>query len=196
VTTADAFPLPRAERRQQTEDRILCAARERFSRTGYDRTTIRSVAADAGVDPALVMHYFGSKEGLFTRAIQVELEETVVGPDDELAERLLAKLGHKLQGEPEAQLALLRSMLTNDRAAEAIRRGLAQECGDVVGSAIGGLEGTVRAGLVSATVVGVLVGRYLLQLPGLRDADPEQITDLLRPCFHALVEGDDRRERP
>lgn len=180
--------MPRGERRQQTQERILCAARELFSEAGYDRTTIRGVAAEAQVDPALVMHYFGSKEELFGAAIRVDLEDMVVGPEEELADRLLAQLGHKLEGEPEAQLALLRSMLTHPQAADGVRRALSRECGQVVGTAIGGAEGALRAGLVSATMIGVIVGRYLLQLDGLKDADPKEITDLLRPCFHSLVD--------
>ena len=188
MTAADAFPVPRTERRQHTEERILGAARELFSRLGYDRTTIRAVAADADVDPALVMHYFGSKEELFAAAIHVDLEQVVVGPEDELADRLLAKLGDKLREEPAAQLALLRSMLTNDQAAEGVRRAMAAECSQVVGTAIGGRDATLRAALISATKVGVLVGRYLLQLDGLRDADPAEITEILRPCFHSLVD--------
>jgi AcrR family transcriptional regulator len=188
VDTASEFPVPRGERRQQTQERILCAARELFSETGYDRTTIRAVAADAGVDPALVMHYFGSKEELFGAAIRVEMEDLVVGPEEELADRLLAMLGDKLEAEPDAQLALLRSMLTHPQAAEGVRQALARECGQVVGSAIGGAEGALRAGLVSAAIVGVMVGRYLLKLEGLKDADPKEITELLRPCFHSLVD--------
>jgi AcrR family transcriptional regulator len=188
VETASEFPVPRGERRQQTQERILCAARELFSEAGYDRTTIRGVAAEAQVDPALVMHYFGSKEELFGAAIRVDLEDMVVGPEEELADRLLAQLGHKLEGEPEAQLALLRSMLTHPQAADGVRRALSRECGQVVGTAIGGAEGALRAGLVSATMIGVIVGRYLLQLDGLKDADPKEITDLLRPCFHSLVD--------
>ena len=188
MKTAEAFPVPRAERRQQTEERILCAARELFSRSGYDRTTIRAVAAEAKVDPALVMHYFGSKEDLFGAAIRVDMEDTVVGPEEELADRLLAKLGDKLEAEPDAQLALLRSMLTHPQAAEGVRGALARECGQVVGRAIGGEEGALRAGLLSATIVGVMVGRYLLKLDALKDADPKEITELLRPCFHSLVD--------
>jgi AcrR family transcriptional regulator len=196
VETASEFPVPRGERRQQTQERILCAARDLFSEAGYDRTTIRAVAAEARVDPALVMHYFGSKEDLFGAAIRVDLEDMVVGPEEELADRLLAQLGHKLEGEPEAQLALLRSMLTHPQAADGVRRALARECGQVVGSAIGGAEGALRAGLVSATIIGVIVGRYLLELDGLKDADPQEITELLRPCFHSLVDQDADAKRP
>lgn len=188
METTTEFPVTRGERRQRTQERILCAARELFSEAGYDRTTIRAVAAEAQVDPALVMHYFGSKEDLFGAAIRVDLEDMVVGPEEELADRLLAMLGHKLEGEPEAQLALLRSMLTHPQAADGVRRALARECGQIVGSAIGGAEGALRAGLVSATTIGVIVGRYLLQLDGLKDADPKEITELLRPCFHSLVD--------
>ncbi|HWC40262.1 MAG TPA: TetR family transcriptional regulator, partial [Acidimicrobiales bacterium] len=190
METAETFPVPRSERRQHTEERILCAARELFSKSGYDRTTIRAVAAEADVDPALVMHYFGSKEDLFAAAIHDELEETLVGPQDELAERLLAKLADKLQKEPAAQLAMLRSMLTNEQAADGVRLAIARECAQMVGTAMGGEEATLRAELLSATMTGVLVGRYLLQLDRLRDADPAEITEILRPCFHALIDGD------
>jgi len=127
VEPASEFPVPRDERRQHTQERILCAARELFSRSGYDRTTIRAVAAAAKVDPALVMHYFGSKEELFGEAIRVDMEDVVVGPEEELADRLLAKLGDKLEAEPDAQLALLRSLLTHPPAAEGVRRALARE---------------------------------------------------------------------
>lgn len=182
--------MAKGERRHQTEERILGVARELFSETGYDRTTIRAVAAGAGVDPALVMHYFGSKENLFGAAIRVDMEDVVVGPEEELADRLLAKLEQKLKGEPEAQLALLRSMLTHDQAAEAVRAALRRECGQVVGNAIGGEAGSLRAGVLSAMTVGVMVGRYLLQLEGLKDADPKEIMELLRPCFHSVVDRD------
>jgi AcrR family transcriptional regulator len=190
VEATETFPVPRSERRQHTEQRILDAARELFSRSGYDRTTIRAVAAEADVDPALVMHYFGSKEDLFAAAIHVELEETLAGPEDELAERLLAKLGDKLQKEPAAQLAMLRSMLTNEQAAEGVRRAMSRECAQMVGTAIGGDDALLRAELLSATMTGVLVARYLLQLDRLRGADPAKIMEILRPCFHAIVDGD------
>jgi AcrR family transcriptional regulator len=190
MTAAEAFPVPRAERRQHTEKRILGAARELFSRSGYDRTTIRAVAAEADVDPALVMHYFGSKEELFAAAIHVDLEETLAGPEDELAERMLAKLGDKLQKEPVDTLAMLRSMLTNEQAAEGVRHAMARECAQMVGSTIGGADATLRAELLSATMIGVMVGRYLLQLDRLRDADPAEITEILRPCFHSLIDGE------
>ncbi len=196
MEAATEFPVPRGERRQQTQERILCAARELFSEAGYDRTTIRAVAAAARVDPALVMHYFGSKEELFAAAIRVELEDMVVGPEEELADRLLAQLGAKLEAEPDAQLALLRSMLTHPQAAEGVRRALARECGQTVGKAIGGAEGALRAGLVSATTIGVIVGRYLLKLDGLKDADPSEVIELLRPCFRSLVDQEAKTKKP
>src|SRR5437667_373842 len=83
-------------------------------------------ARTAKVAPALVMHYFGSKEELFGEAIRVDMEDVVVGPEEELADRLLSKLGDKLEAEPDAQLALLRSMLTHPQAAEGVRRALAR----------------------------------------------------------------------
>jgi AcrR family transcriptional regulator len=64
----DAAGLPRDERRRRTESAILEAARQQFAEDGYERVTIRGVAGQAGIDPALVMQYYGSKEQLFAAA--------------------------------------------------------------------------------------------------------------------------------
>ena len=117
MTASSARPT-RAQQRRQTEERILAAARQIFAELGYDRTTIRAVAAAAGVDAGLVMHYFGSKDLLFARAAEVPADELPSGSSDEVAEALLTSLGRRLTGEPTASLAVLRSMLTNADAAD------------------------------------------------------------------------------
>ncbi|MGH9063896.1 MAG: TetR/AcrR family transcriptional regulator [Acidimicrobiales bacterium] len=189
MTVTDPFPGPRSERRRESESRILQAACEVFAKEGYDRATIRAVAGRAGVDPALVMHYFGCKEQLFDMACHADVEEIAPGRDEDLAERVLLRLGEKLRQEPASEQALLRSMLTHDQAAEAIRCAIAAGLGRVLDRAMGGEEAHLRTGLLMATAIGVLVGRYLLELDGLRDASPEEIMDLLRPCFRSLVMG-------
>src|ERR1700761_8652121 len=102
----------RAEQRRRTEARILDAATEVFFSAGYDRTTIRAVAAAAGVDAGLVMHYFGSKQELYRRVIDAAPVPEIGGTPAEAAEQILAGLASRLEREPVASLALLRSMLT------------------------------------------------------------------------------------
>ena len=120
MTDSSARPT-RAEQRRQSEQRILAAARRIFAELGYDRTTIRAVAAAAGVDGGLVMHYFGSKDLLFARAAEVPADELPGGASDEVAEALLTSLGRRLTDEPTASLAVLRSILTNADAADRYR---------------------------------------------------------------------------
>lgn len=178
----------RARQRQQTQNRILSCARRLFAESGFDRTTIRAVAAAAQVNPGLVMHYFGSKEELFRQAASLPPGG---GADpqtpEQLAEHLLGSLGVKLEDLPTASAAALRSMLTHPEAAEEVRHTVNEQMRNL-SSAMPGDDAVLRATLIGCTVLGVVIGRHLLQLDGLRDASPEQITGLLRPCFHLLSE--------
>src|SRR5438270_1130248 len=104
-------PGSRAEQRQRTEARILDAAARIFVADGYERTTIRAVAAAAGVDAGLVMHYFGSKQELFGRVIDAAPVPEVSGAPGQATEQILATLASRLDSEPVASLSILRSML-------------------------------------------------------------------------------------
>jgi AcrR family transcriptional regulator len=182
--------LSRAEQRRTTEARILAAAGRLFAESGYAQTTIRAVANAAEVDAGLVMHYFGSKEELFQRATHAEPAEPVGGTPAEITEQVLARLADSLVNEPIASLAVLRSMLTHAGASEAAAEGAARYRAQLSG-AIPTDDADVRAALISATLIGVIVSRHLLQFDDLRDAPPEQIIDLLRPCLRSLTHADD-----
>ncbi|MFE3731506.1 helix-turn-helix domain-containing protein, partial [Nocardia sp. NPDC059154] len=106
----------RAQQRRNTEARILAAAGRLFAESGYDRTTIRAVAAEADTDPALVMRYFGSKENLFAQVAVVGNVEAITGTPEQAAELLLKALTAKLTEEPVNALAAIRSMLTHPDA--------------------------------------------------------------------------------
>jgi len=185
VTASNARPT-RAQQRRQTEERILAAARQMFAELGYDRTTIRAVASAAGVDAGLVMHYFGSKDLLFARAVEAPADEPPTGTSGEVAEALLTSLGRRLTSEPEASLAVLRSMLTNADAADRYRAAGEPQLHQLT-EAIPSPDADLRASLLSAIIHGVIAERYLLRLTHLAEADPEQIIDLLRPCFQSLT---------
>lgn len=169
--------------------RILAEARELFARSGYDRTTIRAVAAAAGVDPGLVMHYYGSKEGLFARAAEAEAPALPGGTADQVAEQLLDRLRGSLIEEPIGSLAVLRSMLTHPEAAHEFRDN-SRAYKDRISEAIPDDEADLRAAVVSAVLIGVVIGRHLIKLDHLADADPQQVVDILRPCVRALTKAD------
>jgi AcrR family transcriptional regulator len=176
----------RAGQRRQTEESILAAARQLFAELGYDRTTIRAVAKAAGVDAGLVMHYYGTKDELFSRAAKLSADEVPSGTAEQVAEALLGSLAKRLDGEPVASLAVLRSMLTNAEAADRYRSAFEPQLSQIT-AAIPSPDAELRASLLSAIVHGVIIERYLLGLGRLADAPPHEIIDLLRPCFQTLA---------
>jgi AcrR family transcriptional regulator len=181
-------PGSRAEQRRRTEARILDAATRIFFAAGYDRTTIRAVASAAGVDAGLVMHYFGSKQELFRRVIDAAPVPEVSGAPGQAAEQLLASLAGRLANEPVASLTLMRSMLTNPEAASAASTAIARYEAEIA-RAIPGDDADLRAAIISAITLGIVVSRHLLKSDELASADPAQVIELLRPCVVSLAAG-------
>lgn len=178
----------RAQQRIDTQERILAAARRLFAATGYDRTTIRAIAAAAHVDAGLVMHYFGSKEQLFARATQTETAVVTGETPEEITEQLLGILRQSLIEEPIGSLAALRSMLTHPEAAAEVGNAHAERV--KVSRSIPGVDSNLRAAVVSAILIGVVLGRHLVKLEELADTDPDQIVELLRPVVRSLTKAD------
>ena len=179
-------PNARTEQRRRTEARILDAATRIFLAAGYERTTIRAVAAAAGVDAGLVMHYFGSKQELFRRVIETAPVPEVSDAPGQAAEQILASLAGRLANEPTASLALLRSMLTNPEAASAASAAIDRYQAQIA-QAIRADDAGLRAAIISAITIGVVVSRHLIKSDDLADADPEHVISLLRPCVLALA---------
>ncbi|MEV5739510.1 TetR family transcriptional regulator [Microbispora rosea] len=181
--------VTRAERRRRTEARILAAAARLFAESGYADTTIRAVAAAAGVNPGLVMHYFGSKEELFLSVARARPSGPLAGEPEQVVEEMLDRLAASMADEPVESLAVLRSMLTHPGASDAAAEGTARYRAQLA-EAIPAADSGVRAALISAVMIGVVLGRHLLKLEELRDAPPEQIAELLRPCLRSLTGAD------
>ena len=179
-------PGSRAEQRRRTEARILDAATEVFFSAGYDRATIRAVASAAGVDAGLVMHYFGSKQELYRRVIDAAPAPEIGGTPAEAAEQILASLADRLASEPVASLALLRSMLTNPEAAAVASVGMARYQAQIA-QAIPADDASLRAAIISAIILGIMVSRHLIKPDKLAAADPAQVIRLLRPCMLSLA---------
>jgi AcrR family transcriptional regulator len=191
--------VPWSARRELGRARILAAARRQFSESGYDGATIRGIAAAAGVDPALVTRYFRSKELLFREATAIDPddERPVTGVSgDDLVESLLEQIGAKLDTEPVAALAMLRSLLASRGpagrgAGGQVRKSIAL-AGKELSESIEADDAEVRASLIGSISAGVIVGRYILGLDGLAEASTQQILELLRPCVRSLVLGQER----
>lgn len=185
---------PRDERRRRTEQLILSAAREMFGQSGFERTTIRAVAAAAGVDPALVMQYFGSKERLFAEAARwSQPSSTLEQPARrEVPRAALSEVFERFEGEEsdrEAAVALIRSCLTHPEASRIMRDEVMCERITSVARAIGGDDAELRAGLVGACLIGLTMARHVLHVEPVASADRQDLERLLEPALRALVEG-------
>jgi AcrR family transcriptional regulator len=190
--TSAGTPLPRDERRRRTEAAILDAARELFAADGFERTTIRGVAGRAAVDPALVMQYFGSKEGLFAASTRWSNEHQTIltATTDNLPAAAIADLlSHFEQGDDrEAAVALMRSCLTHPAALAAMRDQVMCERKEAVAAQLDGPDAELRAALFAACMIGLGMARYLIKLEPVATAAPADLERLFTPVLRALLE--------
>ena len=181
-----------------TRDRILDSARELFARNGIKNTSIRAVAAAAGVDSALVHHYFGTKEKLFAAAVHIPIDPMdVIGP---LREVPIEELGHRL---PSILLALwdsevgasfiatLRSVLAGSEV-NLFRTFIQDVIGVEVGSRVDSPPGTglIRVQFVASQLVGIIMARYILELEPFASLPPQQIADTIAPNLQRYLTGE------
>jgi AcrR family transcriptional regulator len=158
-------PIPR--RSDATRAAILSAARERFAADGYERATIRAIAADAGIDPAMVMRYFGNKEKLFATAAEFDLRlpDLSAVPRDEIGARLVAHFLYRWEDD-ETLTALLRAAVTNAPALERVQGIFAGQVAPAAATLCPDpAQAPSRAGLVASQILGMALCRYVLRLP-------------------------------
>ncbi|MFB7507748.1 TetR/AcrR family transcriptional regulator [Streptomyces broussonetiae] len=181
-----------------TRDRILTAAREEFSQRGYEKTSVRGIAKVAGVDSALVHHYFGTKEQVFEAAVSAAvapaLDAPVAiadGPLDGVGERLTRFFFGVWEDATTRTplLAIVRSALNNDTAAAVLRRLIASQLLRRIAAQVDLPDPELRAELGAAQLVGVAMMRYVIRLEPLASADLEQIIARLAPVVqHHLTD--------
>lgn len=183
----------KARRSDATKEAILAAARERFAGDGYERATIRAIAADAGIDPAMVMRYFGNKEKLFATAAEFDLKlPDVTGvPPEQLGRRLAAHMVDRWDGD-ETLMALLRAAVTHQAAADRMREIFAAQLGPAI-VAIAPDDAPVRAGLIATQVLGFTLTRYVLRLPPVAAMDKDTVVAWLGPTLQRYLTGSPER---
>ena len=191
VQTPFAAPLKKSDR---TRAAILDAAQRLFAERGHAATTIRDVASEAGVDPALVMRYFGSKDELFVRAAAFELKLPALDKLDRsmIGEELLRHFLGVWEG-PQANngmAVLLRSAASNDLSADKMREVFAAQV--LPGIARVGSRATAgqRAGLVATQLLGLALCRYLLKIPPVAEMSVEELIRQVGPTVHRYAVGD------
>jgi AcrR family transcriptional regulator len=179
-----------------TRDEIATAARILFAEVGYEQATFRRIATAAGVDPALVVHFFGSKEELFRDVVALPptvadaLERLAEGPRETVGRRVAEVVTSTLE-DPVARttiLARIRATTTHPYAAELVRETVTQDLAKLAAALTDDRPHT-RAVLAGAQIVGLTFARYVLRAEPLASMSPEEITDHMAPVFqHYLVE--------
>jgi AcrR family transcriptional regulator len=184
---------------QDTKQSILESARAVFAESGYDKASVRAIAAAAEVDPALVHHYFGTKEKLFLATMNSPIDpaevipKAMAGPREQAGERLVA-LVLSIWDSPagSAAVALIRSAMSNEWTArlmrefvvtQVLRRAVAELDIDVA-------EAPTRAALVATQIGGLAMVRYVLKVEPVASAPPEQLVAAIGPAVQRYLMDD------
>lgn len=175
---------------------VLRAARELFAEQGFTATTIRAVARRAGVDPALVLHYFGSKDDLLAAALELPFDPAplvdLAGAEPFDAESFVRTV-LRFWDDASTRLqmrARLRIAVSGEQAGEMLRDLLTRQLVAPLAERIGGADAEYRASLVAAQLVGLAMLRFVIPLPALAKADEQQVVATVAPAVRRyLTEG-------
>ena len=183
---------------QDTREAILAAARQAFAEKGYDGASIRHIAAGAGVDPALVHHYFGAKDQLFVATMQLPIDpaklipQIAAGGVDGIGERLVRtflSVWDSPVGSTAA--ALLRSAVSHDWSARMLREFVTTQ---ILRRATKHLdldpaEAPLRMSLVAAQILGLAMARYIVRVEPLASAPAETVVAAVAPTVQRYLTG-------
>ena len=192
----DGAPARPGRRRGPSGTRplILAAARELFAEKGFDGTSLRAVARSAGVDPALVHHFFAGKEALFVEAMEFPVDPARLvpllldGPREEIGARLV-RIFLDLLGDEETRprlLAIVRSAVTSERGAAMVREFMTAA---MLGRLADALDvPPARIALAASQMIGLVMTRYVLEVEPLTRAADEELVELLAPVIQRYLD--------
>ncbi|ODQ91519.1 TetR family transcriptional regulator [Mycolicibacterium flavescens] len=184
-----------------SRDAVLAAARARFAAEGYEKTTLRSIAADAGVDPAMVLYLFGSKSALFRDALRVIVDPQALisavaggpGADPDIGVRMVRTYLRIWESEDSGptMVAMLQSATSNSDAHEAFRGFMQDYVLTAVSGELGGGEhARLRALLAASQLVGTAMLRYVMKIAPLATMDGEDLVRLIAPTVTRYLTAD------
>ena len=180
-----------------TREQILTAAGELFSELGFERTTMRAVAARADVDPALIHHFFVNKEGLLAAALVLPVDPAALlaGLNKDPAhagEAVVRRVLGVWEADPQTRrhlLGLIRVGLSHEYAAGVLRDLLGRTILTALARVVADDRQSLRAALVGTQIGGLLLGRYVLGIPAVRDATPEELALAIGPVIQHYLNG-------
>jgi AcrR family transcriptional regulator len=179
-----------------TREQIAVAAREKFAELGYERATFRAIGAAAGVDPALVVHFYGSKQDLFREVMQLppEVSAALVRiadvPRAQMGRRLAEVVMASLENPATRPVVLgrIRSASSHPDAASLVRETVTRDLSELT-RAIGEDRPDTRAVLIGAHVVGIALARYVVEVEPLASLSSSKVIELIAPAFQAYLTG-------
>ncbi len=189
-------PRGRRPAGENTRGALLDAARLEFTERGYDGATVRTIAARAGMDPAMVNHWFGSKDGLFVAALQLPVNPDEIihrildGDPQQAAQRLLRTF--LSVWDPQAGgalIALVRSVASHEEAARMLREFVSRVIFGRIISAIAPDRFELRAALCGTQVIGLGMMRYVIRLEPLASADADTVVSAIAPNLQRYLTG-------
>jgi AcrR family transcriptional regulator len=181
--------------RTGTRAAILDSARRLFAERGFDGASLRAVAGEAGVDPALVVHFFGGKEALFAASLELpyspeEIHRMLAGDPEQLGTRVATLYLKKLFREKAATVgSLLRSSVTNPRAAAMLRRTLEATARAIFPRLVPGAEAELRGELVASHMMGLFLARHILAVEPIASEDEDRLVELVAPTLQRYLTG-------
>jgi AcrR family transcriptional regulator len=182
----------------RTRAAILTAARRLFASEGADGTSVRAVAREAGVDPALVLHYFGSKEGLFQAAVEwpvdmgVAADRVFGGGLDDLGGRLVRFFMEQWETEPTRHPLeiIVRGAIRRESEGRLLMEFADDQLVRRLAALLPGPDASLRASLVLSSLMGLAVARYILKVPGLATRPTEEVAAIVGPTIQRYLDGD------
>ena len=196
-----AVPTPKRRRgrprggESDTRERIIAAAVEVFAESGYDGTTMRAIAARAGVDSALLHQYFGTKADLFTETIgapmrpDVDIPSLLQGPVELLGEHVVRYVLEAWE-QPDTRkrgVVLLRAGIGNRLATPLLSEFLQRELFSRIAARLDTPDSALRASLVASQVAGLLITRHVLRLPAIAEASVDELVARVAPTIQRYL---------
>ncbi len=180
----------------ESKQRILETARVLFRQHGYGGTTVRAVAAEAGVDPAMVFYFFGTKQGLFGAAIEMSatlptaIEAIFTGGLDGIGERVVRTLLENMDRSDRTPLAMLtRSAPTHDQSETLLREFIDREITGRLTAMLDTPDAALRAGMVNVQLLGLTVARYIVRIEPIASASADELVARFGPVVQHCLTG-------
>jgi AcrR family transcriptional regulator len=179
----------------RTRARLLEAARAQFGSRGFDRTSLRAIAGEAGVDQALIIHFFGSKLGLFVEAVELPIDPEVGirhitdGPMAEIGERVANFVIGALEDQSARSVvtALVRAATSEPEAARLVRERLTHELWGPLARELRLDKAELRVALVGSQILGLVVARYVVKVEPLGSLEPHRVASFIAPALQRYL---------